>query len=335
VLAYVFFLRGQLAHAALSLIFLLCLASFFNAFSAPVWFSWLADIIPQKVHGGFMGRRDGWMALMALAFVLPCCFLLDRCGTELKPHMLTAIFLVGILLGMLDLFLHRSIPEPAGARDASGRFWEQVLAPFRDPEFRPWLLFTTFYNFAMMAAYGLCMVFFMNDLGLKNNFLAAAIVLIAVPLLGTLFTSKASGALIDRLGVRFMMIVSHLLWTIVPVFWLIPTRHNAFVWLFVSFLLRGAASSAALNATNKIITRVPSPERRTMYIAVTAGMNNLAAGVGPLAGGFFLGAFAGRHWTILGGEYAPFHVVFAASIALRLLAWLLLFRMRTPAFDRG
>jgi MFS family permease len=131
------------------------------------------------------------------------------------------------------------------------------------------------------------------------------------------------------------MIVSHFLWAIVPVFWLIPTRHNAFVWLFVSFVIRGAASSAALNATNKIITRVPSPEQRTMYIAVNACVNNLAAGIGPLAGGFFLGAFAGRHWTLFGGDYAPFHVVFAASIVLRLLTWLMLFRMRTPEFDRG
>jgi hypothetical protein len=50
---------------------LLIVSSCFDAIAAPPWMSWLADLIPEKEHGRFMGRRSAWIAVANAAVMLP------------------------------------------------------------------------------------------------------------------------------------------------------------------------------------------------------------------------------------------------------------------------
>ncbi len=156
----------------------------------------------------------------------------------------------------------------------------------------------------------------------------------AIPLASTMLTSARMGMLIDRLGVKPVLILSHFIWAILPGFWVIATPGTALFWLGICFLLGGGGSAAAVNAGIKMMTRVPPPEHRTMYIAVTGCVSNLSGGMGAFVGGWFLSAYAGHQWTFWGKEYIPFHVLFVVSLLLRLLVWLLLFQLKTPRFDQ-
>ena len=334
-LAFYFFHQGYEALAASLMILVFCIAAFFSAASIPPWYSWLADIIPEKIHGKFMGRRDAWISLATLIVVLPAGYGLDAVADEYKLSVLEIIFAVGILLGMVDLFLHRIIPEPAPQRETQGRFLQQVLAPLRDPEYRPWLVFTTCWSFAVFLGGALATVFFVNDLGIKHNFLGGAVVLIVVPLVGTLLTARWSGILIDRLGVKRMLIGSHFCWAILPMFWVVAVPKTALLWLAISSFIGGSSVSAAVNSSNKFMTRVPPPSQRAMYIAVTACINNIAGGIATLFAGYFLQGLEGFHWSLGGKELIPFHILFIVSFALRLASWVLLFRIKTPKFDTG
>ncbi len=334
-LAFALFQYGHAAMAAAVLITLLCLASFFAAASAAPWFSWLADIVPEHIHGSFMGRRDAWMALVTLSIVLPASYGLDSVYDDFKPNVLVIIFAVGILLGVIDLIFHRHIPEPRLRGRTEGQFLPLVLAPWRNPEYRPWLIFSMLWNFSVMLAAGLCTVYFVEDLRIRDNFVGGSIVLIVLPLVGTLLTSAWSGMFIDRVGVKRVLIFAHLLWAVLPLFWVIATPANAIVWLGITFGVGGACCSAAVNAGNKLMTRVPPRGQRAMYIAVTGCLSNLGGGLGPLVGAVFLHLFQGQHWTMAGWQFVPFQVIFAASALFRLLVWMSLFRFRVPAFDPG
>ena len=332
-LAFLLFVHGHAALAGAVMIVLLSMGSFFAAASIPPWYSWLADIIPEKEHGSFMGRRDVWISLGTICVAVPASYGLDRVAPEYKVHAFMVVFGIGFLVGMLDLFLHRIIPEPEAARKPGGVFLQEILAPLRNREYRPWLLFTTTWYFAMFLGGALATIYFVEDLRIRDNFLGGAIVLVAVPYLGMMLTSRWSGMLVDRIGVRRVLIVSHFFWGILPLFWIVATPATALFWLAVNSAFGGAAASAATNASNKLILRVPPRNQRAMYMAVTACLNNVSGGIASLIAGYFLAFLHGHTWTIWGREYVPFHLLFLISLFMRMAAWLLVFRVRRPNFD--
>lgn len=332
---FLLFVRGYHAAAATWMIVLLCAGGCFTAAGQPAWFSWLADIIPERVHGRFMGRRDAWISLATIGVTIPLSYWLDLVSQDQKFHVLAVMFGVGILLGVVDLFLHRQIPEPPAARQLENPFWHQVLTPLKDREYRYWLVFTVVWNFAMFLGGALATVYFLNNLGLRRNFLGASIALVAVPFVGPLFTSRWSGRVVDRLGVRRVLIASHFVWCILPILWVVAVPRTALFWLGLSSLLGGAATSAAVNSSNKLILRIPPPQKRAMYMAVTACLNNLSGGAASILAGYFLAGLGDRHCFFAGKDFVPFDLLFVISFVLRIASWLMLFGLKPPKFDQG
>lgn len=329
-LAYFFLIKGDPAMGASLLVLFLCVASFFGAAAQPPWLSWLADLIPEQLQGRFIGRRDAWIAFGTICVIVPVSYVLDAVGPSLKAPALAVAAIGGCLVGMVDLVLHRQIPEPECACDNEG-FVEHVMAPIRDRQFLPWLVFSTVWNFGMNLGAVLSFVYFVDDLGIRNNYLGGTLALIVVPLLGTFCTSRLSGWLIDTWGIRNVLFVSHALWGIQPLFWLLATPGTAIIWLCVSSVVGGASTSASVNASIKLMTRMPARNRRAMYLAVATCCNSLASGVAILGAGWFIDVFSRVHWNLAGHTVGAFQVVFIASMALRLASWLLIFPVKAPA----
>ena len=334
-ISFMLFLHGHVYAAATVLVGMLCLANFFMAAGHPPWFSWLTDLIPEKIQGTFWGRREAWVCLAALGMMLPASYALDRMPEELKPHSLSIIFAVGLIIGTIDVCLHRQIPEPAVQTYNNGAFHRYIVQPLKNADYRRWLTFNTCWNFSQMIGGALATVYFVEDLRIRDNFFGGALVLVAVPLAATMLTTRWTGRLVDKLGVKRVLIVSTLMWAIMPVFWIVATPATAMFWLALSSIVGGISFPAATNAGNKLITRLPAPNKRPIYIAVNACLANIGGGLGPLVGAFFLETLKGHTWTIAGYVLIPFQMLFALSLALRLASWLLAFRIKTPEFDVG
>jgi len=297
-----------------------CVANFFSAMATPPWFSWLADLIPADQHGSFMGRRSAWIALTIILVIVPASFALDLVPAEWKLETALIIFGLATAIGMIDLVIHGTLPEPSMALPKGQSFFTQLLGPLRDRSFRPWLLFNACWTFAMTEGGALATLYFVEDLGIKRNFLGGMIVLTVIPLLGGTLTSSWTGRLVDRVGPRRMLFRAHLFWAILPLFWIVATPETALWWLAISSLLGGTSSYAAMNAANKVVTRFPPPEHRAMYIAVSSCLGSLAGGVGVMVSGAVVGTLEGWSVTWGGWTFIGFHVVFAASAVLRLVA---------------
>lgn len=330
-----FYRRGDLTMASYSLLFWLCLSGVFAALAQPVWFSWLTDIIPERIHGRFMGRREVWVSLLVVMLAVPAGFAADACTADAKTVVLSIVFLLGILLGIVDVSLHRAIPEPPMTPDRSVTFKQRILVPVRDREFRPWLKFAAAWSFSQALSGPLAMIYFVDNLRLRENFVGGALVLVAVPLTAVVLTSRWSGILVDKIGVRRMLLITYLSCAILPVFWVIATPDTALFWLTVSSIIGGAAGSPAVNAGNKLITRTPPRHQRAMYMAMSTCIASLAGGLGPLVAGVFLAGLGDLHWTWRGWDVTPFHLLFLTSFALRIASWSLIFRIPTPEFDRA
>jgi len=309
---------------------LMIVANTFDALCAPLWWSWFADIIPRGGHGEFAGRRSSWIALGNLLVVVPIGILLDLTREELKLPMLVTAFALAFLVGTVDLFIHKTIPEPPMALPP-GHFWRQMAEPLRDKRFRPWLIFWAAWSFSMALGGSLSQVYFVENLGLRRDFTGGGVAVIMLPLLGGMVAARRLGGMVDRLGVKKMLWWGHFYWAMLPLFWLIATPKTAVLSLSIASLLGGVGSNTATNAGNKLITRFPPPAHVPMYVAVSTCVGALAGGFGPVFGALILRAFEGLSWHLGPFTVVGFHALFLASLILRNASRLLIRRVHEPA----
>jgi MFS family permease len=316
-----------------ALITLLVVSSAFDAFATPPWFSWLADIIPRQEHGRFMGRRSAWIALANMSVLVPIGYGIDRVGPQWKMTALMALFGFAFAVGVLDLVIHRTIPEPPMPLPPRRRFWHEVIVPLRDPRFRPWLTFNACWNFGMTVGGPLATVYFVENLGIKRNFLGGSIVLMMLPMMGTILAGKTLGVLVDYHGIKRCLWWGHSFWAVLPLYWIFATPSTALWWLGVSALTGSLSSTLAVTAANKLITRLPPSESIPMYVAVSACVGSLTGGLGPLLGGLILHAAEGNSWTIGTFTFVGFHILFVLSLILRGLSTFLIRKVEEPHLE--
>jgi MFS family permease len=316
--------QKHISYGAVVLIASVALANFFGTMASPPWMSWLADIIPEKHHGTFWGRRTAWIAFSTIAVVLAAGFIADRIPTEHKLQTVMLIFMAATIIGIVDLAIHGTIPEPTMAMPKRDGFWAQILKPMKDRRFRPWLTFNACWTFAMTLGGSLVTIYFLEELGIKKNFLGGMVVITTVTLLGSLVTGKWSGTMVDRLGTRTVLFRGHVFWATLPLFWLVASPTTALIWVGASSLVGGISTTAATSAANKLITRLPPAENRAMYVAVSTSVGSIAAGFGVITAGIVLGWLENWHVVFAGHLLGGFHVLFIVSFCFRALCTALL-----------
>ncbi len=335
-IAVAFYLsRTAPAGARMAFILILVLSTVFDAIASPPWLSWLTDIIPREKHGHFMGRRGAWASLANVCIVVPLGFLLDSVPEGSTMLVLLLIFGFALAVGLADLFIHRTIPVPPMGLAPKRHFWHDVATPLHDPRFRPWLLFSTCWTFGGTLGGALAMVYFVENLGISHNMLGGSVVLIMLPLLGTVVTGKYFGSMIDRYGIIKTMRWGYRLCAVLPVFWMVATPGAALWWLGAAALLGGVGGTAAITAATKLVTRLPDREHVAMYTAVSACTNSLAAALGSGAAGLMIYLLQGWSWTVAGVTIVGFHVTFAASLVLCSLSIPMIRRIPEPTPPAG
>jgi len=259
---------------------------------------------------------------------------MDATPPERKTFSAMVVFTVAALIGFLDLSIHGTIPEPPMVMSGRQRFVDHLLVPIRDRAFRPWLTFNAFWTFGMTLGGSLAILYFVEDLGIKKHFLGGMMVLTALPIMGGILTASRSGRLVDQIGPKRVLYWGHLFWAFLPVFWLVASPNTALLLLGLAGILGGTASTAAITAAIKLVTRLPRPSDRAMYVAVSSCVGSLAGGLGILTAGTVLRVLGDWQTTFLGCTFAAFHVLFVASLCLRLgSALLLIRRLREPEVE--
>jgi hypothetical protein len=317
------FFLWRAGHPGAYLVFMaaVCVATLVGNLSQAPWFAWLATIIPREIHGSFWGRRDSWISLVVIAVTLPSGYLMDLIPEGGKLETALIILVAVSVVGFMDLIIHGTIPEPptppgTAARDS----FAGMLAPLRDTRFRPWLVFAASWNFAMSLGGSLCILYFMENLGFKNDILGGLVAINGIGLLGTMFAARRVGRMVDRYGIKRMLLLGHAFWALLPAIWLLATPSTAILWIGIASLVGGVFPAAANNAGVKLVTRFPRPEESGMYMAISTMIGSVAAGLGSFAAGTVLSALPGWSFTIFGLVVSAFPLLFIISTALRLTA---------------
>jgi MFS family permease len=111
-----------------------------NSMSACAWNSWIHDLVPERILGGFFARRMFYATGFTVVIGIGACVFIDWWGESQAAgpaYAYTALFLVGAAAGAVSTLYLSRVPEPTMVPPERKIHLGRMLAePFRDQNFR-------------------------------------------------------------------------------------------------------------------------------------------------------------------------------------------------------
>jgi len=306
-------LRGALTHVA-----------------GPLWFSWMADLVPHRVLNRYWGSRQAWMTATWAA-----CYLGVAVYTELAPENIRMAYpplvMLAVAAGIIDVLLFCRVDEPPNhtARDLPIR--KTLLAPLRDRQYRVFVLYSCFYMAGMMFAAAFMQLYCLKVLGLP---LWQVILIWCVSGVGNAVAARFWGRIADRHGHRPVMAICAFFKPVVLVVFLLVSPHNA-IWILPPvFFLDGMWNSGNAIASNGFVMKIAPRRNRSMFIAAFTGLAGLSGGLAAMLGGVFLESLNGIEVEVPGRTWGNYHLLLAVAFVLRVLNAVFVHRLHEPTSSR-
>ncbi len=357
--------------AVAALLVLLLLSWSFDAFARPAWISWMGVLIPPRIRGRYLARRRQITTLVQTFAAVGVALLLDRRMENdfavIWPYQvrlgitIMGLFVVAGACGSIDILLFGKIPEviahkasapespvhPQATKRPGGR-WRLIryllLDPMRDRKFRTYVL----YSASTMCATTIGGFFFYRNMienvlvGWPRPFLITSVLfLVAGPIAGML-AARVVGRAVDRYGRRPVLVLGTImtLTSIAPWFFLGPDMPG---WLIISIValgpILGWMAWGAIEMTKmNILLSFADGDGRSRYVAASQLYISLGGVIGGLAAAVLTSGFVFLQDNPL--RIGPFlynnwHVAFAASFLMRIVAIVMAARLHDPGSTRA
>jgi MFS family permease len=307
--------------------------SFLAQSSAPVWFSWIAELVPESMRSNFWAKRQGVSMITAVISVALIGWFLDLFPeTSLTGFGWVLIF--ASFMGVLDVAIHWKVSEPAPLPvNRTLSTTKRILKPLENRDF---LFFTL-----SMCVWFFGLGFFGPFLNvyLKTTFDISYTHLSAIQLAGMLSSVVASfsgGKLIDRMGLRtygLAMVVSIPVFSIVwffldgnttgliPVLGIVP---QPVMLLCISSIFAGGVYASVGMLQLNLLSALSPNEGRTMAMAVHWSMIGILSAAGPLAGGWVKDYFTAHPIDLQLYAGTPFSYFQILVILHNLMIWFIM-----------
>ncbi|WP_164857369.1 MFS transporter [Sphingomonas crocodyli] len=302
VMAIAVFLPPALAITSVTLgQFILCAL---GAIGGCAWNAWLRDLAPQDRLGAVMAKRAVYTTSVSLAAGLAAALLLDQtqAGSALRAWAFASLYLVGCATGLVSALVVARLPEPQ-MPPASGEplgLFSLLRAPLADANFRRLVHFLAAWQFAINLATPFFTVFIVRQLGFDMTFV---MVLSVASQIANLVAIRSWGALSDRFAHKSVLLVAAPLYILAIVGMVVASQLGksdaGMAYLVGLHLLMGAAVAGVTLATANIALKLSPKGEATAYVATSALVSSLAAGVAPILGGIFADFFAARRFELV------------------------------------
>jgi hypothetical protein len=297
-------------------------------FGSPLWLSWMGDYLPHKGLNRFWGVRHSsqqWTA--ALALLANALFFL-KSGVDVRGAF-AAIITLGAVLGVTDILLFLRIEEPPLRHAAQARLRDALAGPFRQRDFRGFILYSCFWNLAAMVGAPFISMYLLEHVGMD---LFHVLLLWTISWVGGAVLSNHLGGWAERYGQRPVLVLCTAFKSINMIGLLAcpadPTI--AFFVLAPIFMIDAFLNAGIAIATNGFLIKNSPRQNRTMFIAAGTGFAGMVGGTASILAGAAIAASDDWSCVVAGVHYVNFHVLFAISMVLRLASAVLATRIREP-----
>jgi MFS family permease len=293
-----------------------------GAIGTCAWNAWLRDLAPENQLGQVFARRTVWLTAINLALGLIAALALDVTaeGSSARSVMFAGMFTAGCITGLISARVVAGIPEPLMPSPIGRvRLDELLRQPLEDRNFRRLLVFVGSWQFAVNLATPFFTVFIVRQLGLNISFV---MVLSVASQIANILALRCWGVLSDRFANKSVLAVCAPVYVLAIVGMIgasqFADRDMMKIWLIVLHLLMGAAVAGVTLTSTNIALKLSPRGSATAYIAASATVTALAAGLAPILGGSLADFFARRKLELLVRWSGPYDVL---SLPLVMTSW--------------
>lgn len=200
---FVHLFHDKPALIAESMIWLAGISWLIGRTADPMWYSWMADLVPKHIRGRFWGTRQGWTMASWLMGMWLAGYLLDAFPSPQSPggswtgFML--VFAIGSIAAVTDITIHLWVPEPKPQAKTKDENWlKQIISPLKHRDFANLAIGMSVYAFAIGLA---CL----GQVYMKQSFHATYSQLAVINIISALsmvIFSFVWGYVMDRIGAR-------------------------------------------------------------------------------------------------------------------------------------
>jgi MFS family permease len=297
-------------------------------FGSPLWLSWMGDYLPHEGLNRYWGKRHLWMQISAaLSLALGAIYLL-KSGVEARPAFATLIT-VGAVLGLADLVHFFKVEEPPVRPLPELKLSQLLLAPFQHRDFRSFIVYSSFFNFAAMIGAPFISLFLLDYIGMD---LFRVLMLWSISWIGGAVLSRQLGHWAELHGSRPVLVLCTAFKGINMLALVVTPTDPALAFWFLApiFMLDALLNAGIAIASNGFMLKNSPQQNRSMYIAAGTALAGTIGGVTSIATGILLTGMGNWSWTFAGWTFVGYHALFAASLLMRLASIVLAARMREP-----
>lgn len=323
-------LLGRVPESTLPLYTLIVLLGISSAMGAMInvcWFPWFSDLTPIRIRGRWLSLRDTILAVASLLAGLVVAWLLDVLPVESKY---ISIFLIGGVLGMLDMVCFAPVPEAWTAAPRKISIRHTFKEAMQNKPFLKLVIVWTAWCFTANLSGAYLTPYAMNSMGL--NFMQITIFGTVAASVATVVAVPKWGQTLDRFGAKNVMLIGCIGASLTPAFYLLSTPGNVLPTLLHNAVGALFWSAANLSANSMQLSSSPDESRPT-YIAMFSCITALAGvALGTMCGGWLLEWTQSAGWFT--GSFDRYKALILLSVILR-FGFTLLLVPRMPADGEG
>ncbi len=294
-----------------SLIFLVGISSFMGSAINVCWFPWFSDLAPLSIRGRWLSHRDTVISVVSVGMGLVIAWLLDTLPPQSRYII---IFLVGGAFGMMDMINFGFCTEVYNTPPSKLRIRSVMKSMLKDRPFVHFLIMWTAWCFTANMGGVYMTPYAMNVMGL--NAMQIMIFATIAGSVATVLCINRWGVAMDRYGCRSVMMITCIVASLTPAFYLLQTKGSIWPTLLHNFIGAAFWCGANLAANSMQLSSSPDDLRPT-YIAVFSSVTALVGGtLGSLAGGTLLDMCESHGWFT--GWFDRYKALFLLEVILRL-----------------
>ena len=283
--------------------------------SGPGWVAWLSVLVPSRLRGRYLGRRNLIIEVAGVVTVLSAGYFIDHFRAADHERVGFAMLQVAAgAAGLAGFFLLRRQPDPGHRAHKPALNWSYLLRPFRDLRFRRLALFNLWWCFGLNVSAP-----FLNAHLIKNLFwdfkhlaLLAVITSAAAIVMNPLW-----GRLADRYGYKPVLKLCSLGLLHVPLYYVFCPLHVTWP-IYLSNILNGVFLSGFTLALFSLTLGSLPTEARAMGAAVFSAVTGPATFISGALSGWLAEHMAQSHWVLAGWLLGNYQLLFLLSILIRL-----------------
>lgn len=294
----------------------------FSNGSSSGWWSWMADLIPEKIRSSYFGRRSSIMQIVNILWFMTVSITLDTLTGFNVFYIYSIIFLIGAVAGLLDIILFIFIPEPLQEKTENISMAD-FFEPLKNKNFVLNAVSIGLGVFALnvFAPFTSPYITSPEAIGAPNTWLG---IMFVISQMMWILTVPFWGVVMDRFGRKPVVMMGCLVFIGYLGYLVLSPTNYVFV-LPVIAIISGLFAPAFWEGINQLMLVLTPSKNRTAYVAWNFTIIGVVSSGGAYLGGSIKDRTAGVYLHITDSySITNIHFILFISVFLLIITMIML-----------